>query len=213
MTGVLASLIGSTADNRPTTLTYIVDVDGTSSLVIPGTAQAGDLAILVTAAHGGSIAKTWPSGWTEVREDHDVDDSRMVSGYKILTSGDIGATITGMNDSEEHILLIVFRPNKPINAASIYTINGEATISNPVAQTIAMSTLTGPMVGVVFMSGTNGITSVVTPSVMTEVPFVGNSTGFAAYKIYNKADTPVNITVDMNDAGDNVMQSWAIKVA
>lgn len=212
MTGVLASLVGI-LDSGPTTLTYVADVDGATSLNIPGTAQAGDLAILATAAEGLSIAKVWPAGWTEVREDHDVDDARMVSGYKILTSGDLGTTITGMNDSDEHMVMIIFRPDKPINQAAVYTINGEATISNPAAQTIAMSALTGPMVGVVFMSSTTSVLESISPAVMTEVPFVGNSNGYCGYVIYNKANTPTNVVVDMPDEGDNVMQSWAIKVA
>lgn len=213
MTGILGGLIGSMVNNAPTTLTFIASSTSTSTVSPPGTAQAGDLAILVTAAHGLSIAKVWPAGWTEVREDHDVDDARMVSGYKILTSGELNTSVTGMNDTEERITMMIFRPNKPINQAAVYTINGEATVNNPVAQTIAMSTLAGPMVGVAFMSSTSSVIETISPAVMTEVSFGGTSNGYCGYVVYNKADTPVDVIVDMPDEGDNVMQSWAIKVA
>jgi hypothetical protein len=183
--------------------------DTQPSISIPATAQAGDLAIYYTAATGLAINKVFPPDFTEVREDHDVDDARMVSGYKILTSSDAGAALTGMNDDHEFSAVMVFRPSRPITSVNTFSVNGQATIVDPSPQTIDMSLAPSynAILAVAFMVGTTTVVESV-PGSMTLVAPSSNSHAF--YQIFNTGDALTNLTVDMPDEGDNAMQSWGL---
>ena len=194
----------------PISLEFISSDIGSANVDIP-LVEDGDLAILFTAAHGLSIAKVWPADFTEVKEDSDTDDSRMVSGYKLLSASDSNANLVGMNDTTDKMAIMIFRPSKPISSIEVFSVNGEATISDPSAQTIDMSLAPAyqSILAVTFMSGTSTLAPSTSP-VMTELSV--DSTGSAFYTIFNIPTTPVNITVDMPDEGDNVMQSWALAI-
>jgi hypothetical protein len=197
-----------------TDLTLIGTAIGTTSLVIPSNAQAGDLAISYGSTHSASVSGSYSrqGGFTEVRNDVDAADSAMISGYKILTSSDPNATVSGFNLSGTNWCAIaVFRPANPITSVTAFSVNGQATISDPTAQTINMSLAPSytSILAAAFMSGTTTLVASVSPA-MTEI--IANADSSAFYTVFNLDETPTNITVDMPDEGDNVMQSWALAI-
>lgn len=199
-------------------MSFVASAIGESSVTIPASAQAGDLAIIFSSATGLSIAKEFPVDFTEIREDHDVDDHRMVSGYKILNSADIGSTKTGMNDSLEGMGVLVFRPNRSITTVTVSGVNGQATIATPSDQVLTMASVSAPVIGVAFRAATATVdlANQTQPDVMTHVFVPGPGGGYDAYMsyvVYNPGSNPVDVTVSMLDEGDNAMQSWVVTVS
>lgn len=196
----------------PTSIEFVGYAVGANNVNIP-TVQDGDIGILVTAAHGLAIAKVWPADFTEVKEDSDTDDSRMVSGYKILSASDSNALVTGMNDTSDWIMILVFRPSRTLTSVEVFSVNGQATISDPAVQTIDMSAITSSyhsVIALAFMSGTAALADSTSPQ-MTEIS--AGSTASSFYTIFNAGSTLSSIDVDMPDEGDNVMQSWGLAVS
>jgi len=199
----------------PISLTFVDSATGTTSVTIPASAQVGDIAIFYTAAHGTGISSgdnpTIPPGFVEVRVDIDSADSIMQSGYAVLQEG-YATTLSGINESQEFCAVMIFRPSRPTTSATTFSVNGQATIGDPTAQTINMSLSPSynAIIAVAFMSGTTTVVEDV-PGSMTLVS--ANSDSHAFYQVFNQEDTLTNLTVDMPDEGDNVMQSWGLAIS
>ena len=198
----------------PISLTFIASGTGTDSVSIPASAQAGDVAIFYTAAHGTGIlsgdSPVIPAGFTEVRLDIDSSDSIMQSGYAVLQEG-YATTLSGINEEQEFCAVMIFRPSRAVNSLATFSVNGQAIISDPSPQTIDMTLAPSynAIIAVAFMSGTTAVNENI-PGSMTLVS--ANADSHAFYEIFNTGDTLTNLTVDMPDEGDNVMQSWGLAI-
>lgn len=198
----------------PLSLTFVASVTSLNqSVSVPYDAITGDIAIIYSSKHAFNVSSgnILPSGWTTVREDFDSADSVMMSGYKVLETGDLGQSVNGVVNSN-YIAMLIFRPSRAVSSIATFSENGQATISNPSPQTINMSLAPADnaIIAVAFMSGTTAVAEDV-PASMTLVSVDSDSHAF--YQIFNPGDTPTNLTVDMPDEGDNVMQSWGLAVS
>jgi hypothetical protein len=204
------------APGPPITFNFVDSATGRSSVTVPNSALAGDLAILVTAGFDDNVDLVFPSDFTQVRANDDDGDDTIVSGWKVLASEDIGATKQGINAEEDGMVLLVFRPNYPILNVAVSSINGEAGSLAPATQTLAMSGGTTPLIGVAFRSANNGINLseniITTPDILTNIAVDNGVTNglVASYIVYNPGSTPVDISVGMTDRGNNLMQSWVV---
>lgn len=108
---------------------------GSQSVVIPATAQVGDVAFII----GGAVSPTSsaPSGWTLV--------SQTVGGlftirvfYKILTAGDPGSSviINGSSNISSYgaTNVLVFRANKTPTSVLISSLNADGEVSTTVSR-------------------------------------------------------------------------------
>lgn len=228
MSGALAALLGrgSAAGAAPLDLSYLFStLSTTKSHTISSSAQAGDLAILFCSAVWGSGATFWAgdtAGFTEIRAAQSgasLVHARGLVGYKVLTSGDIGATLTNLvyaaNAGSAYSGILYFRPSKPISSVTDVSTGGnQGTTAAPTGQTIGVSTDNDPayVAFASYLSNTNptrgsGVT-------MTETT-IANITGhrhYSKHKIYNVGNTLNNISITMTDGGNNVLQSGALKV-
>ncbi len=177
------------------------------SITIPGAAAVNDVAILgnVTISSGSVVV---PSGWTTLKTNSS-SELRLTISCKVLDSGDLGASITGMGGT--YAMLIV-RPNARVNAVGTGAWNGQITSGNPSSQLVTASNAVSPAIvfaQIICRSGSLPLEfSTVSPS-LTQFAF---GYGRFAYRIYD--DNPVNHTVDIVDLGfENGMQSGYLTVA
>jgi hypothetical protein len=207
---------------RPTSLTWVShSLSEAATIAIPAGAAAGDLGILLdgpSSTSGQPIPTTVvPAGWKELLNYGRAPDSaaRMIISTKVLTAGDIGATITGMvGTSLSNKTLIVLRPDKPINNVEHASGWNDVTAANPALQImqpqnsylpgIALSHITN------FSADANPSGTMVTTG--SYIPGITANRRKTYYKIINSA--PGDLTIDMGDAGAlNAMQSayvWVV---
>src|SRR5688500_2808804 len=178
-----------------TPITFVASATSAlATIVIPATAQAGDVAILFDGAHNDaaqSVTDVIPTGWTGIVTDFVVtggsSGARGRISYKILAAGEEGDTITGMNTSTEDKVMFVFRAGSPIVAVSAEDWVMDAIVTDPAAQTVNASTLgTAPLI-VFGMSYEDNATAAFTTASPAFDATVANADGniIAGYKIYN----------------------------
>jgi hypothetical protein len=192
------------------TLTFVDSAtSGGASIKIPATAQEGDICILVDSAYrslsGSSptgVTTVVPSGFTTIANTTNryntggsfpVDYARRsIVSRKILTSGDAGTSITGMNEASESKVIVVFRPATIPTTVTIFDNNGTTAISgsNPSPYTIE-ATATPNLV--IAWSANSNLTSTPTPTGEIES---GNDVD---YFIFN-AGVASDVTADIGTA-------------
>lgn len=181
------------------------------SLTVPVTAQAGDLAIY-NLATDTTTAYTYPADWTFLQAAFN-SNAKGATIAKILSASDVGATVTitgdGGSDPWAGIMLI-FRGFQNFKFFTAKSLNIESTSGNPTAQTVTASDDNGKSVIVIGSASgrpTNQNASFTTQTPAFDAVIVSASLD-VGYSIYNKGDTVVNHTVDMNDVGQNILQSF-----
>lgn len=211
--------MGFTSPGTTPVTTLVKQADATStgaSVTAPADIIAGDLLVLADVAGGPSLpAAVTPSGWTLIASTTAGTTLRGMLHYKIATGDEASSIITGMNGSTNNKVLLVFRPNAPIQSATPNTFGAEGTTNNPSPQTVIASAGTPPLV----VLGLYGAGVAVDPRTFTvggsaakdgEVSASGNRL-YTAWKIYNSS--PANVVIDMDDESLQVLQSGYIAVA
>jgi len=198
-------------------------VDGTT-LAIPSGSQAGDICFFMDlpakSSSGTPIARATPTGvtgWTELSfyNTNPRNDLAIFSYAKILTSGDIGNSVTvtytyGTTTGYRRKIIAVYRPSSPISNFAVFDIANEGTSGNPVAQTINASSGRVPLVSIATYRGTQALTGVSFSPAQTQSVTSG-TTCDVRFRIENQA--PSDVTVDVGDVGDTTMlQSLYVKV-
>lgn len=174
----------------------------TANITIPAAAQIGDFAILVDLAGAvGEPSNVVPTNWTSIQTQGDGSTTRISASGKILVSGDPGAAITGMNDTDMQKVMLVFRGSSPFKGFTASTWNEEVTGGNPSAQTVTAVGQEFPII----VFGAAGEADDGTPAFSTESPAFdasvsANSDLIVGYKVYN--GTPSNHSIDMADLGN-----------
>lgn len=191
-------------------VTFVASATSTSSgIVIPATAQVGDLAYLVDVGDevaGGSA----PAGWTTVITTN-YTGAYCVHSLKILTSGEPGSTVTGMNGTDGNWkVCLVFRPSSSVSNVAISSYNGEGSTGNPSTQNVTVVGQTTPVIVIASTFSNNGF-----PAFVTETPAfsqtITQSRQVVGFTIYN--ESPQNHAVDMGDPGtQNIIQSGYIRL-
>jgi hypothetical protein len=201
----------------PSSLTFVTTAtaDATSINVPSGpTAAAGDLAILMDLQSGPSAATTVnPSGWDEI-VNSTTTGLRSICSWKILTGGDLGASVTGMTASGGVVakMILVVRPNSPITAVSELSVNQQSTSADPTLQTITASNGPAPLIIIGTFRGSGGTPtpSGTLNSTGTALVFAGSVTR-GRYHIYNSS--PSDLTWDCNDIGSQTLLSFYLSVS
>lgn len=200
------------ASSRPYALSFVASATSTSSTItIPASAQAGDVAILYDVAYNFSGVPTsvTPTGWTAIRSDSG-SVSRQNSSAKVLVAADASASITGMTGTSwVNKTLIVVRPNVPAQSFVAAGANGEITAGTPTNQSVTASAGSAPLIVVAGYTIT-GSFGTVTFSPTQDATITNGTDQQLRYKIYNSA--PADVTVGMSDAGINWMQSFYLQV-
>lgn len=176
------------------------------SIVIPSSAKAGDLAILFDYS-ATYTTYTVPANWDLIVRT--VSVLHAMCSYKILTAQDVGASVTGLPGSALKTIL-VFRPNRPISAITVGSVNGQTTTSAPSNQTLSVPFASSPILGIAQYISTGAITSAASTVNMSTVTNTTNQ--LCKYSIFGKDSPSSNSTISMGDHGTNLMQSFYLKL-
>lgn len=203
--------IGGSTGGGSLSLSFIASNTSLSNtVVIPASAQEGDLAVMFDAAGNSSPSAVTPSGWTNVAN-VGTGFLRVEAHYRVLTAGLAGTPVTGMNDDEEAKICMVFRPSRAIASVVSSTWTTQAA-SDPVAQTVSASGVAVPLV-VFGAIGGHGVASVAltgSSPALTEVAANGTAKVRAGYKIYNAL--PSDHIVDSPSTGTVALISGYLRI-
>lgn len=177
----------------------------------PAGITAGDLLVLFDVAHNGSSTnptKVIPTGFTEIGTAIDTENANrliMAASYKIADGTEASASITGMDDTNERKILLVFRVLTGIAISSVTAEDVEDrsdSLGDPAPLMVNSGSGDPPLI--VFGAWCAIISATLTPRTFTPAADgeVGVSTDFyVKYKIYNAE--PQDTIVDMDDLGVN----------
>lgn len=167
----------------------------------PADIREGDLLVLYEYVATGGAA-TIPSGFTTIHSNAISGGTRATSSYKIADGTEGGSTLStttsgGQNDK----ILYVFRGNVPIRQVVAVHSGHQDANGNPAAVVVASGSGRVPMV-VIGGFGSTGAPNSRTMSPTEDGSAGGTNAGQSLYKIYNFANTPADVTVDMGDNGN-----------
>lgn len=217
----------STSVGMSEVITTVIETQSSTSgsITIPASALAGDLAVLLNS-HDAVGTQSDPSGWTRV-VNSSAGASTQTIWYRILQSGDAGATVTmtgGANPSSE---MILFRKGTgTVSSVSVSGATIQTTSGTPTTQTQSASTATSPFIVVAgfnrdnsdiftadmnYYGGVAGSGNIEPSSVFNENGDTSRR-GFLRFRIYDAAPlSDVNITA-LRTLGQTTMSSFIIEV-
>jgi hypothetical protein len=219
MAGILGGLIGSYGA-AAVTLSFVgSSTVNSSSIPFPSGTAAGDIAILsnngADSGNNNMDIPNAPSGWTQVHGVADVVGLASSHSYKLLTSADVSAGSVSVSSypTSNRKLMAVFRPSLAINSGdlSAVSLNAQGTGGIPDNQTIALSSVTSPVIAFVTYYASSAVDPRGSSETMDELAttFSGH---WVKYKIYNS--NPQNIVISMEDEGtSNNLLSFGLVVA
>ena len=199
----------------PTGVEFVQSVTTlTSTIVIPATALVGDIAVLFDMST--TITNTVPSGWTSISGVAATGIRTNIS-YRVLTSGQPGATISGMAGTTRKIMML-FRGASLTPTISLSTPGVQSTTAAPTNQSITATQATNIYFAAYgkTTSTTPTTTLTMTNYTSTLVTSVSTSGIFARYIVANPGANSVtqsNATVTMSDAGTNTLQSFRMTIS
>jgi len=204
--GTQAFIDDNSAFNTVSTVAHQATATSTASTItIPATAQAGDVAILFD--NSTTVTDTIPTNWDSIAKVTTTGIRQNVS-YKILASGEPGTTITGMAGTTRKVML-VYRPNVAASGVAPIVLGSQATTATPTAQSLVGEA--GPVITFAVYSSTGAIAtrgwSVGSP---TEYSSVSTSAIYVKALITNSG-TPSTTSITMSDGGTNALQSFRLK--
>lgn len=221
MPGMFPGIAAAGAAAAPTldTITQVLSAISTNNTITwPATLASGDLAVLFDAAVNSTTptpSTVVPTGFSSIINSNDGSSARNICSYKILTGSESGS-LTGMNGgTNNRKVMLVFRGNIAITSVTIVSPSGQVTSANPTAQVVSSLGVLPPLITFGAYSTQAGAT--VSPRNFTpakDSELGPNNACWLAWKIYNAADTPADITIDMDDEGDfNGLQSFSLELA
>jgi hypothetical protein len=170
--------------------------------VIPESTSTGDLILLFEQPNGSTSDPGTPSGFTRIFFGSGAFHGQAWS-YRIAQSGDAGSTVVLASGGSNRTDIVVFSSSTgTITYGGSFDVEFKFTSGNPTPHTILASSGTKPLVALVAVrTGGDAVSSSFT-STDNLITLVNGAVNFSSgYKIFNPADTAVDITVDSGDGG------------
>lgn len=154
------------------TLSFISSAtSSTSTITVPGTAAAGDIAVLFDAPNQSTTPTTViPSGFIDFVDGGSASQSNDRVSVKVLDGTE--TTLTGMNGgSSNSKLLLIFRPSHPVSAINHATSTvSKSGSSDPTGLSVGTDTIVIPSVMLVFCAASGGVSAITSsPSLTTTI--------------------------------------------
>ena len=204
--GTMPQMTGFGRNGAGIELTYLDFAESFNSKNITGPALilAGDLLVHLQWRYwtGSTPTAVVPTGFSSLVNFAGIGNTRGIISFKIADGSEANAVIAGMNSQHQsQNFMIVSRPSAAISGINTTTFAGQGTNSDPDPRVIAAASLDPASIGMALFYHTAS-------PVITFSPVSGNTT-----KTGNNCNTywaiqngsPVNISVDMNDAGGALM--------
>lgn len=193
----------------PTGTTFVATTTSlASTITVPATAAAGDLAIMFDTST--TTTEVLPSGWSKIYT-LTTTGIRTTVLCKLLTSSDISASVTGMAGTTRKSM-IVCRGNTDINQATVTLNASQATTGTPTSQTLPLSTVSKPHAAfaVLGYSATNPSKSWTQGGSVNLLNSTSGSGVTVYYQNNDVGSSPSNATVTMGDGGSNTFATFYI---
>lgn len=218
LTGKLLS-----ATNAISSLTVVDTANAdASTITIPSTAAAGDIAVFCDLAAGSTVTPNsfTVSGWDKIIEEFSNIASGSTGGIqraqifvRILTSADPGTSVTGYSaDSTagaRRKVMVVYRANKSISSYVFAGYTFQYLTTDPPSRVIAAGSGVAPLIVFGVYRATATLTSTFTPA--AEGSVLSGTTAQLSYKSY--VSGPLDTTIDINDAGNlNYLAGFYLQV-
>ena len=195
-------------------LTIVKQAEATSTaetIDAPADIQAGDLLVLLDYAIDAAEPTTViPTDFTSIVNTTNSSSTKQIASYKIADGSEASATLTGMTGLVIAKVLVVFRGSSAISTITASTPNAEITTGNPAAQSVTASAGTVPLI----VFGCYGATGAIDPRTFTPDKDGETASGtllYLAWRIDNA--TGQDTSIDMDDEGTNVLQSFYLEAA
>lgn len=209
-------MMGRTAGGgSPLTFTFRASaVSNAATITIPGGVQDNDFGILIDIADnvGTTPTAVTPTNWTNRYNQADSGlFSRTMVSSKVLTAAEASSSITGMDDSTEDKVMLVFTPSRAIVTATFSSLTYQGTASNPTAQTVSALGQPSPLIviGGSDISGGTAAFTTASPAFDATVA-TADADLIVGYKMYDSS--PQNHTIDMGDLGShNILLSFFMR--
>ncbi len=175
-----------------------------STVTCPSGVQAGDFIVLFQrSSNAGSFpSNTTPSGFTSEIYIDNVVNVIIKMDVKIANGTEGGTSIIGMNGSSTNYkAIMVFYGNAPITGYSSLSEASALGNSNPSAQVCTSGSGSPPIVMVACYSGGSAVSPRTFTGATEDAEITPSTNFYAKYKIFNSS--PVNVTVDMEDEGND----------
>lgn len=181
-----------------------------ANITIPGTAQVGDLAVLIDSVVNVSAfpSSVTPSGWTNLKNDTTQEGFaylRVMTSYRVLTSGQPGSTITGMSGIGADKELFIFRYDRPILTVQASTWKAHVG-SSSFTQTIESGSVATPVVAMYAGYGDISDNPIgnITPTMNQEPNY--------PIAVFGDGDTRTDFSLTLGNGGMRIIQSGWIRI-
>lgn len=198
-----------------TSLTFVsfanTPTSGTN-VILPATAQNGDIAIFFTSATVTQTFATLPPNFIDLNSSAAGSTPYRI-GY-FLVDGSVTPGTTSFNPfaSGGKTTMLVYRPNRKINSVTSSNFSTQATTATPTNQVLpAITNALSPTIAFAQYRSSGSITTRGSTQTMTET--TGDTGQFIKHAIYNPGSSVGSNTISMNDAGTNILQSLRITVS
>jgi hypothetical protein len=210
-----------TTDAAPTTVSLLTSVISTTDkITVPATVDEGDLLVLcgvsLNAASAAPGPET-PAGFDAESVHNASTGAWFARGQitrKVCIGGEANVELTGMNGDTDRKILLVFRADRKISRARRpNAAQSQFTGSAPTNQVVPSALAVVPAIILALYHTLSGSIASrgMTPAKTAEVNNTTNT--YVAYKIYNAADTPADVTVSTGDNGNNHMASNFLEIS
>jgi hypothetical protein len=174
-----------------------------ANITIPAAARAGDFCLIADLAVGSPPASATPSGFTQISTEitSAFGNVKSIFSRKTLVDGDPGTAVTGMNDSSNSKIALVFRPRQGTWGSPTQT-GGQG--SNGAVSNQTIGTTPAPYIAFGYWAG--NVAPVRGFSVAHDGE-VSNGDRFLRWKIFNEAPSSITLTCDSGTGGWRIMRS------
>jgi hypothetical protein len=202
-----------------TSVAYVTNVSSTTSSLTFPTIQAGDIAIYgITAANTTTAipASVTPTGFTLLSSATvgTTLGTRTEIFYKICDGTESASSLTNATGTGSQLTnMVIYRPSSTVNSLVFSTPSNQVTDAAPTNQTLNMTGLTGPYIGLAWgrQSGSSGgITS--TGATRTRSYLAGSSGGWNTFEATSSSVSFSTATLSMTDLGTNSLASFTMSI-
>jgi hypothetical protein len=209
------------------TLTFVgaTYISGSRTIAMPSGAQAGDIVFVIDrlAYNGVSDELETPfiTNSANPFTAHQTTSGGTFTTFigcrissRVLTAGALG-TISNLHDNTDgtghRSMAVLFRPSRAITSTTYTSTGGQHTTGNPSVQTVTVSSEPAAALAMAVYTATAAVSPRTSSITMNELVESGVTTFYAKYKLYTAGEARTDFTVDMDDEGTNLMQSFYVK--
>jgi hypothetical protein len=208
------------------TLTFVAATyaNGSTTIAMPTGAQAGDIVFVIDRLTGlGNIA-SFRTPLTSVSNSftaHQTNNAGSASTFmgcrissRVLVSGELGTItnlINNVTTAAHRTIAVLFRPSTAITSVTYTSTGGQSTVNNPSVQTVSVSSQPQAAMAMAVYTAQTAIDPRTSSITMEELNASGVTAFYVKYKLYTAGEARTDFTVDMDDEGTNLLQSFYVK--